>query len=43
MIRIGEPETLRSRYVRYIGKFVIHCHILDHEDQGMMEVVEVVN
>ncbi|MCB1719519.1 MAG: multicopper oxidase domain-containing protein, partial [Candidatus Competibacteraceae bacterium] len=27
----------------YIGKFVIHCHILDHEDLGMMEVQEVVN
>lgn len=32
---------IRSRYTRYIGKFVLHCHILDHEDQGMMEVVEV--
>ena len=40
MIEKDEPETLHSRY---IGKFVILCHILDHEDQGMMEVVEVVN
>ena len=39
----AEPVKIRSRYTRYIGKFVIHCHILDHEDQGMMQVVEIVN
>ena len=32
---------VRSRYERYIGDFVLHCHILDHEDQGMMENVRV--
>ncbi len=43
-IREGaDPVKIRSRYTRYIGKFVIHCHILDHEDQGMMQVVEIVN
>ncbi|MDZ4811407.1 MAG: multicopper oxidase domain-containing protein [Pseudomonadota bacterium] len=31
-----------TRYQRYIGQFVLHCHILDHEDQGMMQNVEVV-
>lgn len=31
----------RTRYLRYIGQFVLHCHILDHEDQGMMQIVEV--
>ena len=39
----ADPVKIRSRYTRYIGKFVIHCHILDHEDQGMMQVVEIVN
>ena len=34
--------VLRSRYQRYIGDFVIHCHILDHEDKGMMENVSIV-
>lgn len=29
----------RTRYERYIGEFVLHCHILDHEDQGMMQNV----
>lgn len=34
--------TLRTRYERYIGEYVLHCHILDHEDQGMMQNVAVV-
>jgi FtsP/CotA-like multicopper oxidase with cupredoxin domain len=33
---------VRTRYQRYIGEFVIHCHILDHEDGGMMQNVAVV-
>lgn len=32
----------RTRFIDFTGKFVIHCHILDHEDRGMMRVVEVV-
>lgn len=32
----------RTRYERYIGEYVLHCHILEHEDQGMMQSVEVV-
>lgn len=32
---------VRSHYERYIGKFVLHCHILDHEDKGMMQIVEI--
>jgi L-ascorbate oxidase len=24
-----------------VGKFVYHCHILEHEDKGMMSVIEV--
>lgn len=34
--------VVRTRYERYIGDFVLHCHILDHEDQGMMQSVRVV-
>ncbi len=39
------PETsvrVRTRYRRYIGQFVLHCHTLDHEDLGMMEKLEIV-
>lgn len=35
--------NIYTKYRDYIGQFVIHCHILDHEDLGMMEVQEVVN
>jgi L-ascorbate oxidase len=34
--------TVRTRYQRYVGAFVLHCHILDHEDQGMMQNVAIV-
>jgi FtsP/CotA-like multicopper oxidase with cupredoxin domain len=33
---------VRSNYDRYIGEFVMHCHILDHEDSGMMANVLIV-
>lgn len=33
---------VRSRYETFIGDFVLHCHILDHEDQGMMQNVTIV-
>ncbi|NEP49700.1 MAG: multicopper oxidase domain-containing protein [Moorea sp. SIO3C2] len=29
--------VVRTKYERYPGIFVLHCHILDHEDQGMMQ------
>lgn len=33
--------VVRTRYERYIGDYVLHCHILDHEDLGMMQNVRV--
>lgn len=42
---LAEPNlqiNIYTQYTDYIGAFVLHCHILDHEDLGMMEVVEVV-
>ena len=35
----GSKFELRTRYDRYIGTFVNHCHMLDHEDFGMMETL----
>jgi FtsP/CotA-like multicopper oxidase with cupredoxin domain len=26
----------------YTGKYVVHCHMLDHEDHGLMSQFEVV-
>lgn len=40
----GPPDTvrLRTRFTKYLGKTVLHCHRLDHEDRGMMQVVRLV-
>jgi FtsP/CotA-like multicopper oxidase with cupredoxin domain len=33
---------MRSRFADYPGQYVLHCHILAHEDRGMMQLIEVV-
>jgi suppressor of ftsI len=38
----GGSITFRTRFKDFTGKFVIHCHVLFHEDHGMMAAVEVV-
>jgi L-ascorbate oxidase len=40
-VRQGYTAYVRTRYQRYIGDFVLHCHILDHEDQGMMQNIRI--
>ena len=37
----GGYVKILSKFVDFTGKFVLHCHILDHEDRGMMQLVEV--
>jgi FtsP/CotA-like multicopper oxidase with cupredoxin domain len=32
---------MRSRFVDYPGTYVLHCHILAHEDRGMMTIVQL--
>jgi FtsP/CotA-like multicopper oxidase with cupredoxin domain len=32
---------MRSRFVDFPGVYVIHCHILAHEDRGMMALIEL--
>jgi len=34
--------TIRQTYPDFTGTFVLHCHILAHEDRGMMELVRIV-
>lgn len=41
VIRSGHKVFARMRYEDYTGCFVQHCHVLDHEDLGMMENVEI--
>jgi suppressor of ftsI len=38
---MGKSVVIRMRFRRYTGKFVYHCHILAHEDAGMMGIVDV--
>jgi FtsP/CotA-like multicopper oxidase with cupredoxin domain len=35
------PVILRMNYTLYTGMSVLHCHILDHEDQGMMIKIDL--
>lgn len=34
---------IRSRFVDFPGTYVLHCHILGHEDRGMMQLVKVMD
>lgn len=34
--------TIRHTFVDFVGTYVLHCHILAHEDRGMMQLVRVV-
>ncbi|MCB4767881.1 multicopper oxidase family protein [Ancylobacter sp. Lp-2] len=33
--------TIRSRFLDFTGRFVLHCHMMNHEELGMMQIVEV--
>jgi FtsP/CotA-like multicopper oxidase with cupredoxin domain/peroxiredoxin len=42
LLRADWTYTVRMKYHEpFTGRFVQHCHILDHEDLGMMELVEI--
>jgi hypothetical protein len=38
--RNGGRVVFRTRFDDFVGKWVNHCHILAHEDMGMMQIVE---
>ncbi len=42
-VNVPKHQTVRFivRYDNYPGMWMFHCHILDHEDHGMMGVLEV--
>jgi FtsP/CotA-like multicopper oxidase with cupredoxin domain len=42
-VNVPKHETVRFivRYDDYPGKWMFHCHILDHEDAGMMGILEI--
>jgi spore coat protein A, manganese oxidase len=38
----GETVEVAATFTDYPGLFMVHCHMLDHEDHGMMAQFEVV-
>ena len=38
----GEYVTVAAKFSDHLGRYMIHCHMLDHEDGGMMAAWEVV-
>jgi spore coat protein A, manganese oxidase len=43
-VRVGPREMVRAiaRFTPYRGKYIYHCHMLEHEDMGMMDNFEVI-
>jgi FtsP/CotA-like multicopper oxidase with cupredoxin domain len=37
----GQTRSIRVTFREYPGRTMYHCHILDHEDMGMMGIVEM--
>jgi FtsP/CotA-like multicopper oxidase with cupredoxin domain len=42
LVRAGESVRIRTRFADFPGRTVYHCHILDHEELGMMGNLEIV-
>ncbi len=38
----GDTVEVAAKITDYLGPFLIHCHMLDHEDHGMMATFQVV-
>jgi spore coat protein A, manganese oxidase len=38
----GETLELKLRFTDHVGMYMLHCHIVEHEDDGMMTQFEVV-
>lgn len=38
----GERVRIRIPFCDYAGKTVYHCHVLDHEDRGMMGTLDII-
>ncbi|QNI70911.1 multicopper oxidase family protein [Cyanobium sp. NS01] len=41
LLRPGETVRVRTRFDDFAGRTVYHCHILDHEELGMMGTLEI--
>jgi FtsP/CotA-like multicopper oxidase with cupredoxin domain len=41
-IPTGGYVKMLTRFMDFTGMYVLHCHILGHEDRGMMQMVQVI-
>jgi L-ascorbate oxidase len=41
LIKKNARVAFRTRYERFTGDFVIHCHIMFHGDHGMMQNLRI--
>lgn len=39
----GGYMKMLTRFMDFTGMYVLHCHILGHEDRGMMQLVQVIS
>jgi FtsP/CotA-like multicopper oxidase with cupredoxin domain len=39
--RKGGVVVFRSRFLDFTGVYMLHCHMMNHEEMGMMQTVEV--
>jgi spore coat protein A len=42
VVNPGDALTILVRFEGYTGRYVFHCHMLEHEDNDMMRPYEVV-
>jgi FtsP/CotA-like multicopper oxidase with cupredoxin domain len=42
VLPIHGEVVIRMRFLDFLGKYVFHCHILNHEDHGMMATIDIV-
>jgi len=40
---VNNQTKILSRFLNYPGEFVLHCHLLTHEDMGLMANVKVID
>jgi FtsP/CotA-like multicopper oxidase with cupredoxin domain len=43
IVQPGEWVRIRTHFDRFVGRSVYHCHIVFHEDRGMMGIFDIVN
>lgn len=41
-VAVGETVRIQATFADYLGRFVYHCHMLDHSALGMMAQMEIV-